>query len=103
MLKYTNLLFLQKVIPDLKQQVAELENQKLDLENRLQEQTVKLKGNGPAMVPSLSAVWDELDESPGTELLKAELIFHDDFIALLLTFFLVKQKKCDEKKVLYSL
>ncbi|NWT18664.1 MYO5C protein, partial [Vireo altiloquus] len=32
------------VIPDLKQQVAELENQKLDLENRLQEQTVKLKG-----------------------------------------------------------
>ncbi|NWY69447.1 MYO5C protein, partial [Erithacus rubecula] len=35
------------VIPDLKQQVAELENQKLDLENRLQEQTVKLKGNGP--------------------------------------------------------
>lgn len=56
MLKYTNLLFLQKVIPDLKQQVAELENQKLDLENRLQEQTIKLKGNGPAMVPSLSAV-----------------------------------------------
>uniref|UniRef100_A0A8C9MN80 Myosin VC n=1 Tax=Serinus canaria TaxID=9135 RepID=A0A8C9MN80_SERCA len=33
------------VIPDLKQQVAELENQKLDLENRLQEQTIKLKGN----------------------------------------------------------
>ncbi|NWV38020.1 MYO5C protein, partial [Grantiella picta] len=32
------------VIPDLKQQVSELENQKLDLENRLQEQTVKLKG-----------------------------------------------------------
>ncbi|NWU98454.1 MYO5C protein, partial [Upupa epops] len=31
------------VIPDLKQQVAELENQKLDLENRLQEQTAKLK------------------------------------------------------------
>ncbi|KAM6387833.1 unconventional myosin-Vc [Pluvialis apricaria] len=31
------------VIPDLKQQVSELENQKLDLENRLQEQTVKLK------------------------------------------------------------
>ncbi|OWK62201.1 Unconventional myosin-Vc [Lonchura striata] len=31
------------VIPDLKQQVAELENQKLDLENRLQEQTIKLK------------------------------------------------------------
>ncbi|NWT24017.1 MYO5C protein, partial [Cardinalis cardinalis] len=38
------------VIPDLKQQVAELENQKLDLENRLQEQTVKLKGNGPTMM-----------------------------------------------------
>ncbi|NWH31456.1 MYO5C protein, partial [Chloropsis hardwickii] len=35
------------VIPDLKQQVAELENQKSDLENRLQEQTIKLKGNGP--------------------------------------------------------
>lgn len=35
------------VIPDLKQQVAELENQKLDLENRLQEQTVKLKGKVP--------------------------------------------------------
>ncbi|NXM87763.1 MYO5C protein, partial [Oenanthe oenanthe] len=35
------------VIPDLKQQVAELENQKLDLENRLQEQTIKLKGNDP--------------------------------------------------------
>ncbi|NWV24164.1 MYO5C protein, partial [Origma solitaria] len=32
------------VIPDLKQQVSELENQKLELENRLQEQTVKLKG-----------------------------------------------------------
>ncbi|NXY47309.1 MYO5C protein, partial [Ceuthmochares aereus] len=32
------------VIPDLKQQISELENQKLDLENRLQEQTVKLKG-----------------------------------------------------------
>lgn len=31
------------VIPDLKQQVSELENQKLDLENRLQEQTIKLK------------------------------------------------------------
>ncbi|NWZ43358.1 MYO5C protein, partial [Brachypodius atriceps] len=40
------------VIPDLKQQVAELENQKLDLENRLQEQTVKLKGNGPAVMSS---------------------------------------------------
>ncbi|KAF1540924.1 Unconventional myosin-Vc, partial [Eudyptes schlegeli] len=35
------------VIPDLKQQVSELENQKLDLENRLQEQTVKLKGKIP--------------------------------------------------------
>ncbi|NXG13282.1 MYO5C protein, partial [Grallaria varia] len=32
------------VIPDLKQQISELENQKLDLENRLQEQTEKLKG-----------------------------------------------------------
>ncbi|NWT91956.1 MYO5C protein, partial [Urocynchramus pylzowi] len=42
------------VIPDLKQQVAELENQKLDLENRLQEQTIKLKGNGPTMVPKMS-------------------------------------------------
>ncbi|XP_061302954.1 unconventional myosin-Vc isoform X1 [Pezoporus flaviventris] len=31
------------VIPDLKQQVSELENQKLDLENRLQEQAIKLK------------------------------------------------------------
>ncbi|NXE48887.1 MYO5C protein, partial [Casuarius casuarius] len=39
------------VIPDLKQQVSELENQKLDLENRLQEQTVKLKGK--VLVPSL--------------------------------------------------
>uniref|UniRef100_A0A8D2PJ69 Myosin VC n=1 Tax=Zosterops lateralis melanops TaxID=1220523 RepID=A0A8D2PJ69_ZOSLA len=39
------------VIPDLKQQVAELENQKLDLENRLQEQTMKLKGNGPTYDP----------------------------------------------------
>ncbi|NXT15751.1 MYO5C protein, partial [Prunella fulvescens] len=38
------------VIPDLKQQVAELENQKLDLENRLQEQTIKLKGNGPTVM-----------------------------------------------------
>ncbi|NWH58378.1 MYO5C protein, partial [Geococcyx californianus] len=36
------------VIPDLKQQVSELENQKLDLENRLQEQTAKLKGKVPA-------------------------------------------------------
>ncbi|NXJ63667.1 MYO5C protein, partial [Rostratula benghalensis] len=35
------------VIPDLKQQVSELENQKMDLENRLQEQTVKLKGKVP--------------------------------------------------------
>ncbi|NXW91469.1 MYO5C protein, partial [Alopecoenas beccarii] len=35
------------VIPDLKQQVSELENQKLDLENRLQEQTIKLKGKVP--------------------------------------------------------
>ncbi|NWQ97149.1 MYO5C protein, partial [Burhinus bistriatus] len=35
------------VIPDLKQQVSELENQKLDLENRLQEQAVKLKGKVP--------------------------------------------------------
>ncbi|NXE67303.1 MYO5C protein, partial [Calcarius ornatus] len=42
------------VIPDLKQQVAELENQKLDLENRLQEQTIKLKGNGPTMIPKMS-------------------------------------------------
>ncbi|NWH85535.1 MYO5C protein, partial [Aegithalos caudatus] len=42
------------VIPDLKQQVAELENQKLDLENRLQEQTIKLKGNGPTVVPKMS-------------------------------------------------
>ncbi|NXQ70186.1 MYO5C protein, partial [Quiscalus mexicanus] len=42
------------VIPDLKQQVAELENQKLDLENRLQEQTIKLKGNGPTMAPKMS-------------------------------------------------
>ncbi|XP_074773461.1 unconventional myosin-Vc isoform X3 [Athene noctua] len=31
------------VIPDLRQQISELENQKLDLENRLQEQAVKLK------------------------------------------------------------
>ncbi|NWT65011.1 MYO5C protein, partial [Prunella himalayana] len=38
------------VIPDLKQQVAELENQKLDLENRLQEQTIKLKGKGPTVM-----------------------------------------------------
>ncbi|NXL27545.1 MYO5C protein, partial [Glaucidium brasilianum] len=35
------------VIPDLKQQISELENQKLDLENRLQEQAVKLKGKVP--------------------------------------------------------
>lgn len=42
------------------------------------------------MVPSLPAVGDELDEVPGTELLKAELIFHDDFITLLLTFLLIK-------------
>ncbi|NXK92977.1 MYO5C protein, partial [Formicarius rufipectus] len=35
------------VIPDLKQQVSELENQKLDLESRLQEQTEKLKGKVP--------------------------------------------------------
>ncbi|NXL20323.1 MYO5C protein, partial [Setophaga kirtlandii] len=42
------------VIPDLKQQVAELENQKLDLENRLQEQTIKLQGNGPTMAPKMS-------------------------------------------------
>ncbi|PKU48096.1 unconventional myosin-vc [Limosa lapponica baueri] len=40
------------VIPDLKQQVSELENQKLDLENRLQEQTVKLKAEAHA--PALS-------------------------------------------------
>ncbi|NXI17862.1 MYO5C protein, partial [Irena cyanogastra] len=42
------------VIPDLKQQVAELENQKLDLENRLQEQSIKLKGNGPTVVLKMS-------------------------------------------------
>ncbi|NWU66512.1 MYO5C protein, partial [Pterocles burchelli] len=44
------------VIPDLKQQVSELENQKLDLENRLQEQTVKLKGK----VPVWSLMSDQL-------------------------------------------
>ncbi|NXG73373.1 MYO5C protein, partial [Baryphthengus martii] len=42
------------VIPDLKQQMCELESQKLDLENRLQEQTVKLKGNVTSMAPNLS-------------------------------------------------
>lgn len=45
------------------------------------------------MVPSLSVVWDEHDEFPGTECLKAEVMFHDKFIALLLTFLLVKWKK----------
>ncbi|NXK45553.1 MYO5C protein, partial [Chauna torquata] len=42
------------VIPDLKQQISELENQKLDLENRLQEQTIKLKGKVPFWSPSKS-------------------------------------------------
>ncbi|KYO21219.1 guanine nucleotide binding protein (G protein), beta 5a isoform B [Alligator mississippiensis] len=32
------------VIPDLKQQISELQNQKMDLENRFQEQTAKMKG-----------------------------------------------------------
>ncbi|NWR29818.1 MYO5C protein, partial [Tachuris rubrigastra] len=41
------------VIPDLKQQVSELENQKLDLENRLQEQTEKLKGKVPVCIIQL--------------------------------------------------
>ncbi|NXH18417.1 MYO5C protein, partial [Bucco capensis] len=41
------------VIPDLKQQVSELENQKLDLENRLQEQTVKLKEMSNRLHPEL--------------------------------------------------
>lgn len=48
--------FLWKVIPDLKQQVSELENQKLDLENRLQEQTAKLKGKVPCKVSLWSPV-----------------------------------------------
>lgn len=33
------------MIPDLKQQIAELQKQKTDLENRLQEETAKNKGN----------------------------------------------------------
>uniref|UniRef100_A0A8C2U8D5 Myosin VC n=1 Tax=Coturnix japonica TaxID=93934 RepID=A0A8C2U8D5_COTJA len=44
------------VIPDLKQQVSELENQKLDLENRLQEQTAKLKGKVPLQSVTVSPV-----------------------------------------------
>ncbi|NXA00498.1 MYO5C protein, partial [Nesospiza acunhae] len=52
------------VIPDLKQQVAELENQKLDLENRLQEQTVKLKGNGPTMMSNRLHYELERDRTP---------------------------------------
>lgn len=57
-----------------------------------------MTGNGPTEVPSISVVWDELDEFSGSELLKAELIFNDDFIVLLLTFLLVKWKKRNEKK-----
>ncbi|NWR58288.1 MYO5C protein, partial [Bucorvus abyssinicus] len=49
------------VIPDLKQQVSELENQKLDLENRLQEQTVKLKGKVPAWSPMSNRLHYELE------------------------------------------
>ncbi|NWX31458.1 MYO5C protein, partial [Notiomystis cincta] len=49
------------VIPDLKQQVSELENQKLDLENRLQEQTVKLKGKVPLWSPMSSRLHYELE------------------------------------------
>lgn len=58
-----------------------------------------MTGNGPTEVPSISVVWDELDEFPGSELLKAELIFNDDFIVILLTFLLVKWKKRNEKNV----
>ncbi|NXH92988.1 MYO5C protein, partial [Edolisoma coerulescens] len=49
------------VIPDLKQQVAELENQKLDLENRLQEQSVKLKGKVPLWSPVSNRLHYELE------------------------------------------
>uniref|UniRef100_A0A669P8R8 Myosin VC n=1 Tax=Phasianus colchicus TaxID=9054 RepID=A0A669P8R8_PHACC len=45
------------VIPDLKQQVSELENQKLDLENRLQEQTAKLKGKVKLKLKGKVPVW----------------------------------------------
>lgn len=34
-----------KMIPDLKQQVSELQKQKMDLENRLQEEAIKNEGN----------------------------------------------------------
>ncbi|NWW78657.1 MYO5C protein, partial [Climacteris rufus] len=49
------------VIPDLKQQVSELENQKLDLENRLQEQTVKLTGKVPLWAPMSNRLHYELE------------------------------------------
>uniref|UniRef100_A0A8C0FA88 Myosin VC n=1 Tax=Bubo bubo TaxID=30461 RepID=A0A8C0FA88_BUBBB len=52
------------VIPDLKQQVSELENQKLDLENRLQEQAVKLKGKVPVwslVFQITNEAWNEVD------------------------------------------
>ncbi|NXY81164.1 MYO5C protein, partial [Alcedo cyanopectus] len=53
-LEVTRLTSENMVIPDLKQQVSELESQKLDLESRLREQTVKLKGKVPAWSPSLA-------------------------------------------------
>ncbi|NXD80983.1 MYO5C protein, partial [Halcyon senegalensis] len=51
------------VIPDLKQQVSELESQKLDLENRLQEQTVKLEGKVPLWSIMSNRLHYELEEN----------------------------------------
>uniref|UniRef100_A0A663LVN9 Myosin VC n=1 Tax=Athene cunicularia TaxID=194338 RepID=A0A663LVN9_ATHCN len=52
------------VIPDLRQQISELENQKLDLENRLQEQAVKLKGKVPVwfLVFQTNEAWNDVDK-----------------------------------------
>uniref|UniRef100_A0A7M4FZU1 Myosin VC n=1 Tax=Crocodylus porosus TaxID=8502 RepID=A0A7M4FZU1_CROPO len=44
------------VIPDLKQQISELQNQKMDLENHFQEQTAKMKGKVPMWGPGLQAL-----------------------------------------------
>lgn len=87
------------MIPDLKQQVSELENQKLDLENRLQEQTVKLKGKIPVWSLVLQLFKMNMMNSLYFEFLKAEEILRDNFIALLLTFLLVKYKKHNKKCV----
>uniref|UniRef100_A0A670KCS6 Myosin VC n=1 Tax=Podarcis muralis TaxID=64176 RepID=A0A670KCS6_PODMU len=52
-LQVTRLTSENMMIPDLKQQIAELQKQKTDLENRLQEETAKNKGNFPTRSHSI--------------------------------------------------